>query len=189
VRPGGTVTAAVWDNFGLPHIRLIAHIAAVLDPSVDRNRLSQPLTAANEMAQLWRELGFWQVEQTSLMIRMEYSCFGDYWTPFTRGEGPLGPLNSESVGQHAFGTDQPFADCLPIRSARWPAFFFPAWLGLPRDCASIILRPQEWRAGVGRKTEEHEPLGCSVGHPTDVSRLSCPSFLLTRADHRNWRIL
>lgn len=92
VRPGGTVTAAVWDNFGLPHIRLIAHIAAVLDPSVDRNRLSQPLTMANEMAELWRELGFWQVEQSSLMIRMEYSSFDDYWTPFTRGEGPLGPL-------------------------------------------------------------------------------------------------
>jgi len=92
VRPGGTVTAAVWDNFGLPHIRLIAHIAAVLDPSVDRNRLSQQLTVANEMAELWHELGFWQVEQTSLMIRMEYSCFDDYWMPFTRGEGPPGQL-------------------------------------------------------------------------------------------------
>ena len=95
VRPGGTVTAAVWDNFGLPHIRLIVHIAAVLDPSVldpsaDWNR--QPLTVANEMAELWRELGFWQVEQTSLMIRMEYSCFDDYWTTFTRGEGPIGQL-------------------------------------------------------------------------------------------------
>jgi ubiquinone/menaquinone biosynthesis C-methylase UbiE len=93
VRPGGTVTAAVWDNFGEPYIgRLIAHIAAVLDPSVDRNRLTQPLTVANEMAELWRELGFWQVEQTSLMIRMEYSCFDDAWTPFTRGEGPVGQL-------------------------------------------------------------------------------------------------
>src|SRR5262249_11933587 len=92
VRPGGTVTAAVWDNFGLPHFRLISHIAAVLDLSVDRNRLSQPLTVASEMAELWRELGFWQVEQTSLMIRMEYSCFDDYWTPFTRGEGPPGQL-------------------------------------------------------------------------------------------------
>src|SRR5215831_3467583 len=87
VRPGGTVTAAVWDNFGLPHFRLISHIAAVLDLSVDRNRLSQPLTVASEMAELWRELGFWQVEQTSLMIRMEDSHFDDYWTPFTRGEG------------------------------------------------------------------------------------------------------
>jgi hypothetical protein len=78
----------------VPHMRLIADIAAVLDPSVDRKRLSQPLTALNpnEMAELWRGLGFRQVEQTSLLIQMEYSCFDDYWTPFTRGEGPLGQL-------------------------------------------------------------------------------------------------
>jgi ubiquinone/menaquinone biosynthesis C-methylase UbiE len=92
VRLGGTVTAAVWDNFGLLHIRLLVEIAAVLDPSVDRRGLSQSLTVSNEMAELWRELGFQHVEQTSLLIRMEYSCFDDYWTPFTRGEGPPGQL-------------------------------------------------------------------------------------------------
>ena len=92
VRPGGTITAAVWDNFGLPHIRLIAHIASVLDHSVDLKRLTQSLTTSDEMAELWRELGFQNVEQTSLLIRMEYSRFDDYWMPFTRGEGPLGPL-------------------------------------------------------------------------------------------------
>jgi hypothetical protein len=81
----------VWDNFGLPHILLLANIAAVLDPSVDRRWLSPPLTAANEMAELWREVGLQHVEQTSLLIRMEYSCFDDY-SPFTRGEGPLGQL-------------------------------------------------------------------------------------------------
>jgi len=73
----------------VPHIRLIVNIAAVLDPSVDWNKLWQPLTVANEMAELRRELGFWQVEQTSLLIPMEYSCFDDYWTPFTTGEGYL----------------------------------------------------------------------------------------------------
>ena len=34
VRLGGTVTAAVWDNFGVPHRRLIADIAAVLEKVV-----------------------------------------------------------------------------------------------------------------------------------------------------------
>ena len=92
VRPGSTVTAAVWDNFGLPHIRLTRDIAAALDPSVDQKRPLQPLTAAHEMAELWRELVFQDVEQTSLLIRMEYSCFDDYWTPFTTGEGPAGQL-------------------------------------------------------------------------------------------------
>jgi hypothetical protein len=52
--------------------------------------LFQPLTAPNEMATLWCELGLLDVEQTSLVIRMEFSCFDDYWSPFTAGEGPPG---------------------------------------------------------------------------------------------------
>jgi SAM-dependent methyltransferase len=90
VRPGGTVTAAVWDNFGgQPHIRLIWDIAVVLDPLV-KPPLFRPLTAPGEMATLWRELGLLDVEQTSLLIRTEFSCFNDYWSPFTTGEGPPG---------------------------------------------------------------------------------------------------
>jgi SAM-dependent methyltransferase len=90
VRPDGTVTAAVWDNFGgQPHVRLIWDIAAVLDPSF-KPPFFRPLTAPDEMATLWRDLGLLDVEQTSLLIRMEFSCFEDYWLPFTRGEGPPG---------------------------------------------------------------------------------------------------
>jgi SAM-dependent methyltransferase len=93
VRPGGTVTAAVWDSFGgQPHVRLIFDIAAVLDPTVERKHLLSPLTAPNEMAALWCELGLLEVEQTRLPIRMEFACFDDYWTPFTKGEGPPGQL-------------------------------------------------------------------------------------------------
>ena len=49
------------------------------------HRLLKPLAGR-------RGLGFRQVEQTSLLIQMEYSCFDDYWTPFTSGESPLGQL-------------------------------------------------------------------------------------------------
>lgn len=92
VRPGGTVTAAVWDEYGgLPHYRMLVDVAATLDPSVER-RLFLPLTAPDEMAKLWRHLGMLDVEQTSLLIRMEFSSFDDYWLPFTKGEGPPGKL-------------------------------------------------------------------------------------------------
>ena len=92
VRPGGMITAAVWDGYGgLPHYRMLVDIAATLDRSVER-RLFLPLTAPDEMATLWRDLGMLDVEQTSLLIRMEFSCFEDYWRPFTTGEGPPGRL-------------------------------------------------------------------------------------------------
>jgi ubiquinone/menaquinone biosynthesis C-methylase UbiE len=92
VRPGGTVTAAVWDDYsGLPHIRLIWDIAATLDPTIKRP-FFRPLSKPNEMAGVWGELGLVNVEQTSLLIRMDFSSFDDYWLPFTKGEGPPGQL-------------------------------------------------------------------------------------------------
>jgi len=89
VRPGGTVTAAVWDSYGGLHTRMMWDIAAVLDPSVERP-LFRSLSAPDELANLWRELGLLDVEQTSLLIRVEFSSFQDYWLPFTTGEGPQG---------------------------------------------------------------------------------------------------
>ncbi len=92
VRPGGTITAAVWDDFsGLPHMRMVFDIAATLDPTVKRH-VFRPMSKPDEMAGVWRELGLVNVEQTSLLIRMEFSSFDDYWLPFMKGEGPLGQL-------------------------------------------------------------------------------------------------
>lgn len=92
VRPGGTVAAAVWDDFGgLPHVRMLFDIATGLDRSVKRPYF-RPLSAPDEMSLLWGVAGLVQVEQTSLLIRMEFSSFDDYWAPFTTGEGPPGQL-------------------------------------------------------------------------------------------------
>lgn len=90
VRPGGAVTAAVWDNYGgQPHIRMLWDVAGVLDPTLERP-LFRPMTGPGEMAGLFRELGLRNVEETSLMIRAEFSSFEDYWSPFALGEGPHG---------------------------------------------------------------------------------------------------
>jgi SAM-dependent methyltransferase len=90
VRPGGAVTAAVWDVYGgMPSARMMCDTAAVLDLSIERP-LFRALSAPNEMANQWCEVGFLDVDQTSLLIRMEFSCFDDYWLAFTRGEGPPG---------------------------------------------------------------------------------------------------
>ena len=90
VRPGGTVAAAVWDLYGgQPHIRMIWDIAAVLDPGLERP-LFRPMMAPGEMEEAWREQGLLEVEQTSLMICVEFSSFEDFWSPFLLGEGPHG---------------------------------------------------------------------------------------------------
>jgi hypothetical protein len=90
VRPGGTVAAAVWDNYGgQPHIRMLWDIAGVLDPEIE-SPLFRPMNRPDEMPAVWREVGLVDIEQTSLMIRAEFADFEDYWSPFAMGEGPHG---------------------------------------------------------------------------------------------------
>jgi hypothetical protein len=82
--------AAVWDSYsGQPFSRIIWDIAGVLDPTLVRP-LFRPLNGPGEMAEAWRAAGLTDVEDTSLMIRMEFSSFDDYWQPFEAGEGPHG---------------------------------------------------------------------------------------------------
>jgi hypothetical protein len=63
---------------GMPPNRVIWDTAAALDQSV-APPLFRPLSQPNEMATLWRELGLLDVEQTGLLIRMEFSGFDDFW--------------------------------------------------------------------------------------------------------------
>ena len=68
---------------------MIWDIAAVLDPGLERP-LFRPMMAPGEMEEAWHSVGLLDVEQTSLMIRVEFSSFEDYWSPFLLGEGPHG---------------------------------------------------------------------------------------------------
>lgn len=92
VRPGGRVTASVWDAFGgMPHLRLMWDTAAVLDPAAERPRaLFSSLNAPGEMGAMWRQVGLADVAETSLTIRMDFAAFDDYWQPLAVGEGPPG---------------------------------------------------------------------------------------------------
>lgn len=94
VRPGGVVAAAVWDHLGgMPGMRMMLDTVAMLDENARQLRSRycfQPMMRPGEMKQSFIEHGLTQVEQTSLLIRMDYQSFADYWEPIAAGEGPLG---------------------------------------------------------------------------------------------------
>lgn len=94
VRPGGVVAAAVWDHLGgMPGMRMMIDTMAALSEGGRqlRNRYCfQPMMRPGEMKHSFIENGLKDVAETSLLIRMDYQSFDDYWAPIASGEGPLG---------------------------------------------------------------------------------------------------
>ncbi len=83
-RPGGTVAAAVWDyGEGMEMLRILWDTAVALDPAAEsRHDRNSPYCRKGELADLWTESGLQQVEETSLVIPLEFNSFQDYWRPF-----------------------------------------------------------------------------------------------------------
>jgi ubiquinone/menaquinone biosynthesis C-methylase UbiE len=93
-RPGGVVAAAFWDSpGGSPSQRMLWDTAAALDEAAAAARdrtMSRPIYAPGALARMWAEAGLVGIDQRSLMIRMDFAEFADYWEPFASGEGALG---------------------------------------------------------------------------------------------------
>jgi SAM-dependent methyltransferase len=94
VRPGGTITAAVWDSYGgQPFVRILWDIAGVLDPTLERP-FFRPLNGPGEMEALWRDLGLRDVEQVSLLTHMEFHPSRTIGRPLPAVKGPMASMSS-----------------------------------------------------------------------------------------------
>jgi SAM-dependent methyltransferase len=91
-RPGGTVSAAVWDyGRGMQMLRVFWDEAITLNPSMDgRDERHMPLCREGELGALWRAHGLQDVSEDAIEIRMRFSSFDDYWAPFLGQQGPAG---------------------------------------------------------------------------------------------------
>src|SRR5246127_3445554 len=93
-RPGGVVAAAFGDSpGGSPSQRMVWDTAAALDEAAAETRdrtMGRPIYAPGALERVWAEAGLVDINQRSLMIRMDFADFADYWQPFASGEGALG---------------------------------------------------------------------------------------------------
>lgn len=93
-RPGGVVAATVWDHFGgMPGMRMLVDTLAALSEGGRQLRARycfQPMMQPGEMASAFVEQGLLEVEETQLLLRMDYANFADLWAPIGAGEGPIG---------------------------------------------------------------------------------------------------
>jgi ubiquinone/menaquinone biosynthesis C-methylase UbiE len=91
-RPGAVVGAAVWDaRGGYVANRIFFDTAAALDPAAGERRArnyTRPLTRPGELVAAWRAAGFTDVAESTLMIRMDFESFEDYWGPYSAKDGP-----------------------------------------------------------------------------------------------------
>ncbi|MDM0105526.1 class I SAM-dependent methyltransferase [Variovorax sp. J22R24] len=91
-KPGGVVGAAVWDaRGGFVANRMFFDTAAALDPKARERRArnyTRPMTRPGELQRAWRNAGLKDVVETTLVLRMEFASFSDYWSPYEGSEGP-----------------------------------------------------------------------------------------------------
>ncbi len=89
-RPGGVVSACVWDHAG-GRGPLTAFWRAVreLDPAADDE---SDLAGAREghLAELFAQAGLAVAQVTTLTVRVRQAGFESWWEPFTLGVGPAG---------------------------------------------------------------------------------------------------
>jgi SAM-dependent methyltransferase len=91
-RPGGTITAAVWDYAdGMEMLRVFWDEASRMDPSVRaRDEANMPLCKRGELGVLWRSAGLRDVVEDALVVTLHFASFDDFWEPFLLGQGPAG---------------------------------------------------------------------------------------------------
>jgi SAM-dependent methyltransferase len=91
-KPGGNISAAVWDYGNLMRmLRTFWDAAVALDPAADnRDERHMPLCREGELSQLWEGSGLESVHEEPLDISMTFDSFTDYWAPFLLGQGPAG---------------------------------------------------------------------------------------------------
>lgn len=91
-KPGGRVSAAVWDyGAGMRMLRVFWDAAVSVDPNAEkRDEKHMRLCRAGELERLWKAGGLVEVREQPLDITMRFENFADYWDPFSLGQGPAG---------------------------------------------------------------------------------------------------
>ena len=92
-RPGGTVTAAVWDYAGeMTFLRRFWDAAVALDPSAEQRDEGShmPYCTPDELGELWSAADLAEVDVAAVVVSAGYDDFEDLWAPLELGIAPSG---------------------------------------------------------------------------------------------------
>ena len=91
VRPGGTISACVWDFAdGMEMLRLFWDAALAVNPDAPDEARTMRFGQPGEIAQLLEAAGMTNIEESTLHVSSTYRSFGELWDGFLIGVGPAG---------------------------------------------------------------------------------------------------
>jgi hypothetical protein len=127
VRPGGTVTACMWDMAAGGMMMLGTFWNAVLEvKSNAHGEGALPGAAEGAIAERFRVAGLTDVAAGALRATANYADFEDYWEPFTYGIGPSGgylvslPADEQALVREACRSSLP-AGAFTLEARAWCA--------------------------------------------------------------------
>ncbi|MCU1482705.1 MAG: Methyltransferase type 11 [Subtercola sp.] len=89
-RPGGFVSACVWDHAGdRGPLATFWNAVRDLDPE-EPGEATMPGTRDGDLASLFSSAGLVEVESASLTVTRQYGSFDEWWQPYLLGVGPAG---------------------------------------------------------------------------------------------------
>jgi len=90
-RRGGTLAACTWDRTGQEMSELFWEECVRLDPAAEEKaRRPNVCNQAGQLAALWDAVGLEDVREVTLEMRTDFTCFDDFWLPYTKGVGAQG---------------------------------------------------------------------------------------------------
>ena len=91
-KPGGKISAAVWDyGGGMRMLRAFWDAAARMDAAAEKlDEKHMPLCREGELSALWEKGGMEKIRAQAIEITTRFESFADYWDPFLLGQGPAG---------------------------------------------------------------------------------------------------
>jgi SAM-dependent methyltransferase len=91
VRPGGCVSACVWDfDDGMEMLRAFWDAALEIDPGAPDEARTLHFGRAGEIATLFASVGMVDVRESTLSVTSSYANFDELWRGFLAGVGPAG---------------------------------------------------------------------------------------------------
>lgn len=91
VRPGGSVSACVWDfDDGMEMLRCFWDAALEIDPAAPDEARTLRFGRPGEIAQLFESAGMVGVVESTLRVSSSYTGFDELWNGFLAGVGPAG---------------------------------------------------------------------------------------------------